>query len=203
MASCRATTNARRHSCSLRGSSASGGVGRKVEAPVVGGRILPDGRVDLVWSAEAGLLVAGPQTQSLLRPFTAPFVVVGARFHPGAAPPALGVPASESDRRTCRALFAIDGKVAAALSEIASRKRARRLSASLRSEPFLSGAPRVSIGPIRSCARLPPASRDHARGGRACRRGVDQRAPAPAAVPGGGGGMGRRHSSACCASSAC
>ena len=52
----------------------------------------------------------------------------------------------------------------------------------------MSGAPRVSIGPIRSCARLPPASRDHARGGRACRRGVDQRAPAPAAVPGGGGG---------------
>jgi AraC-like DNA-binding protein len=87
----------------------------EVETPVVGGRILPDGRVDLVWSAEAGLLVAGPQTQSLLRPFTAPFVVVGARFHPGAAPPALGVPASDlTDAHV--PLFAIDGKVAAALS---------------------------------------------------------------------------------------
>jgi AraC-like DNA-binding protein len=48
------------------------------------GRILPDGRIDLVWTPAVGMLVAGPQTRFLTRPFAPPFIAVGARFHPGA-----------------------------------------------------------------------------------------------------------------------
>jgi AraC-like DNA-binding protein len=59
------------------------------------GRILPDGRMDLVWVRGLGALVAGPQSQATARPQGAPFLAVGARFHPGAAPGLLRLPASE------------------------------------------------------------------------------------------------------------
>ena len=58
-------------------------------------RILPDGRVDLVWLEGSGVLVAGPQTRYTPRPGPPPPLVFGARFHPGAAPRLLGLPASE------------------------------------------------------------------------------------------------------------
>jgi AraC-like DNA-binding protein len=59
------------------------------------GRILPDGRIDLVWIRGHGVLVAGPQSRHTKRPVEAPLVALGARFHPGAAPTLLRVPASE------------------------------------------------------------------------------------------------------------
>jgi AraC-like DNA-binding protein len=59
------------------------------------GVILPDGRVDVIWTARGPTLVAGPQTRFLPRPLQAPFVAIGARFCPGVGPPLLGLPAHE------------------------------------------------------------------------------------------------------------
>jgi AraC-like DNA-binding protein len=59
------------------------------------GRVLPDGRMDLVWIRGQGVLVAGPQSRHTSRPVEAPLVAFGARFHPGAAPSLLRVAASE------------------------------------------------------------------------------------------------------------
>jgi AraC-like DNA-binding protein len=68
-----------------------------IDAPDPGAdrRILPDGRIDLVWIPELGVLVAGPQSRHTLRPVGAPLLAVGARFHPGAAPELLRTPAFE------------------------------------------------------------------------------------------------------------
>jgi AraC-like DNA-binding protein len=59
------------------------------------GVVLPDGRVDLVWVPGGEPLVAGPQTRFVPRPLAPPFTAVGVRFHPGVAPPLLGLPAGE------------------------------------------------------------------------------------------------------------
>jgi AraC-like DNA-binding protein len=59
------------------------------------GAVIADGRVDVIWSAEGQMIVAGPATRSLPRPLTPPFAVVGARFHPGVGPALLGLPAHE------------------------------------------------------------------------------------------------------------
>ena len=78
------------------------------------GRILPDGRMDLVWIRGHGVLVAGPQTRHTSRPVEAPLAAFGARFHPGAAPSLLRVPASELlDGHV--PLAAIDARLAARL----------------------------------------------------------------------------------------
>lgn len=55
-------------------------------------RVVPDGCVDVMWSA-CGILVAGPDTgpiPAVMRPGDA---VAAVRFGPGTAPPVLGVPA--------------------------------------------------------------------------------------------------------------
>src|SRR6266511_3230644 len=80
------------------------------------GRILPDGRIDLVWAPAVGILVAGPQTRFLTRPFAAPFIAVGARFHPGAGAAVLGVAASEL-RDAHIPLDGIDAKLASVLDD--------------------------------------------------------------------------------------
>jgi AraC-like DNA-binding protein len=59
------------------------------------GSILPDGRIDLIWSTNGDVLLAGPQTRPLDVPFAGPFLALGARFHPGAAPLLLRVAARE------------------------------------------------------------------------------------------------------------
>ena len=59
------------------------------------GVVLPDGRVDVVWTAGGEPVVAGPQRRSLQRPLTPPFTTVGVRFRPGMGPPLLRVPAHE------------------------------------------------------------------------------------------------------------
>jgi AraC-like DNA-binding protein len=57
-------------------------------------QVVPDGCVDLIWTAR-GLRVAGPDTVSILDQLRPREVVVGARFHPGAAYRWLGIPVSE------------------------------------------------------------------------------------------------------------
>ncbi|GAB3146119.1 helix-turn-helix transcriptional regulator [Micromonospora sonneratiae] len=64
------------------------------------GRILPDGCMDLIWSAHGGLLVAGPDTAAYLDDGPPGARYFGLRFAPGAGPAVLGMPASElRDRR--------------------------------------------------------------------------------------------------------
>jgi AraC-like DNA-binding protein len=76
--------------------------------------ILPDGRIDVVWSEQTGARIAGPQTRPLASPVSGRFLVVGARFHPGAGAGALGVPAHElADAHV--PLDALDASLAAQL----------------------------------------------------------------------------------------
>src|SRR5204863_9231595 len=44
--------------------------------------VLPDGRVDLIWAADGEVLVMGPQTRSLGRPFPPQVAVVGVMAKP-------------------------------------------------------------------------------------------------------------------------
>jgi AraC-like DNA-binding protein len=88
-------------------------------------RILPDGRMDLVWIRGLGALVAGPQSRYTNRPVDGPLVAFGARFHPGAAPTLLRVPASELiDEHV--ALDAIDPRLAARLEARLDAARSER-----------------------------------------------------------------------------
>jgi AraC-like DNA-binding protein len=57
-------------------------------------RVVPDGCVDIVWTG-TDLIVAGPDTQCILDRLPRGTVVVGVRFHPGAASAWLGLPVSE------------------------------------------------------------------------------------------------------------
>lgn len=57
-------------------------------------RVVPDGCADIIWTGTR-LIVAGPDTQSILDRLPRGAVVVGVRFHPGAASAWFGVPLSE------------------------------------------------------------------------------------------------------------
>lgn len=57
-------------------------------------QVIPDGCVDIIWTGQ-DLGVAGPDTEPIVESFAPGTVIVGVRFLPGAAPPWLGVPASE------------------------------------------------------------------------------------------------------------
>lgn len=57
-------------------------------------RVVPDGQIDLIWFAhEAELVVAGPDTGPQLTEVPPGGRLIGVRFHPGLATPALGLPA--------------------------------------------------------------------------------------------------------------
>ena len=58
-------------------------------------RLLPDGRMGIVWRAGVGAWATGPKSSFLKHPPTGPFLALGARFRPGAGPAVLGVAASE------------------------------------------------------------------------------------------------------------
>jgi AraC-like DNA-binding protein len=58
-------------------------------------RILPDGCMDLIWIRGVGVVIAGPQTRFTMRSTVSPLVAVGVRFHPGAAPGLLRLPAAD------------------------------------------------------------------------------------------------------------
>jgi AraC-like DNA-binding protein len=84
--------------------------------PPGGRRLLPSGRVDLVWMEQLGVRVAGPQSRFLRPPPVDRMLVFGARLRPGVAPYLLRTPASElADRHT--RLDAIDPRLAARLHD--------------------------------------------------------------------------------------
>jgi AraC-like DNA-binding protein len=55
-------------------------------------QVMPDGCVDLIWQSDCGAYVAGPDTGPIPAELPAGTFVIGARFRPGAAGPALGLP---------------------------------------------------------------------------------------------------------------
>jgi AraC-like DNA-binding protein len=57
-------------------------------------RVVPDGCADIIWTGRS-LIVAGPDTQSILDRLPGGAVVVGVRFHPGVASLWLGLPLTE------------------------------------------------------------------------------------------------------------
>lgn len=57
-------------------------------------RVVPDGCADIFWTG-SNLMVAGPDSQSILDRLPRGAVIVGIRFHPGAASSWLGAPLSE------------------------------------------------------------------------------------------------------------
>jgi AraC-like DNA-binding protein len=95
------------HACCVWTNAA--GAGRHVQ------RVLPDGCADIVWVG-GRLLVAGPATRPVLAGIAAGSVATGVRFGPGAAGPALGLPARELRDRTV-ALEALWGAPARRLAE--------------------------------------------------------------------------------------
>jgi AraC-like DNA-binding protein len=62
--------------------------------PEEGRRLLPDGRITLVWIAGIGVQIAGPQTRYGSPPELLPILALGATFRPGAGPQLLRAPAA-------------------------------------------------------------------------------------------------------------
>jgi AraC-like DNA-binding protein len=60
-------------------------------APSAAHRVLPDGCIDLVWTAEAGLNVVGPNSTAFMAGLPPGSSAVGVRMHPGGAPALLDV----------------------------------------------------------------------------------------------------------------
>jgi AraC-like DNA-binding protein len=119
------------------------------EAAVPPLQIVPDGCIDIVWTGER-LGVAGPDTEPIFESFPPGTVIVGVRFRPGAAPPWLGLPASEF----------VNGRVA--LEEF-WRGDARRLSDRLQETRDPHRAAELMLSALVSRSRRPslidPAAR--------------------------------------------
>ncbi|WP_242422302.1 MULTISPECIES: helix-turn-helix transcriptional regulator [Frankia] len=62
-------------------------------------RILPDGCIDIIWSSDGRLIVAGPDTVATLASWAPGVRHLGLRFDPGRGPARLGVPAAELRNR--------------------------------------------------------------------------------------------------------
>lgn len=63
-------------------------------------RVLPDGCADIVWMGNGQVVVVGPATAHAFARIPAGATLIGVRFGPGAAGPALGLPASELQDRS-------------------------------------------------------------------------------------------------------
>lgn len=84
--------------------------------PPEGRRLLPDGRIHMVWIAGVGVQIAGPQTRYAEPLPLERILALGACFHPGAAPALLRTPASAFvDRHV--ALDAVDPGLARRLDD--------------------------------------------------------------------------------------
>lgn len=79
-----------------------------------GTRVLPDGCMDLLLDGSGRLSVAGPDTAAFVTPGSSSWTA-GVRFHPGALPRLLGVPAAELRNRR-EPLDAVAPDVATTLS---------------------------------------------------------------------------------------
>ena len=136
-------------------------------APEGGRRLLPDGRVSLVWIPDRSLHVAGPQTRFMRPAPVEGMRVLGARFRPGAIRSLLHVPAAEIvDEHV--PLDAVDSRLAARLD--ARLGDARDIRAALETFARRAHAHRSSTGrrPIRRSARpcgcsIVPTRRSRAR----------------------------------------
>jgi AraC-like DNA-binding protein len=107
-------------------------------------RVLPDGCVDVIWSSDGRLIVAGPDTVATFARWAPGVRHVGVRFDPGRAPAYLGIEAGElrdsrpelaelweggSARRLAERLAASGGDPAAVLeATLADRPRAPGLA---------------------------------------------------------------------------
>ena len=80
-------------------------------------RVLPDGCADVVWVEGVRLELAGPATESVLVDIPPGATVLGVRFGPGAAGPALGLGAHELRDQT----VALDALWGSAANELAER----------------------------------------------------------------------------------
>jgi AraC-like DNA-binding protein len=58
-------------------------------------RVLPDGCIDLVWTAAAGLMLVGPNSTAFIARLPPGSSAVGVRMHPGGAPALLDIRAPE------------------------------------------------------------------------------------------------------------
>ena len=114
-------------------------------------RVLPDGCVDVVWNG-ASLRVAGPDTGPVLEALPAGAPVSGIRFHPGAAPALLGVPASaiRDARVPLASLWGADAvRLSEALSEAGSvEERAALLERAMAGRAVRAGAPDPLVGAL-------------------------------------------------------
>jgi AraC-like DNA-binding protein len=91
-------------------------------------RVLPDGCADVVWHEGDRIVVAGPATREVLVEIPAATAVMGVRFGPGAAGPALGLAAHELRDRTV-GLEELWGAEAAELAErLSDAPASRRLA---------------------------------------------------------------------------
>ena len=86
--------------------------------PPDGRRLLPDGRMDLVWIGGIGVRISGPRTRFFRPPDLGHVLVFGASFHPGAAPSLLRTPARELLDAHVH-LDDVDARLAARLDEAA------------------------------------------------------------------------------------
>ncbi len=119
----------------------------KGPVPEGGRRLLPDGRVSLVWIPNRSLHVAGPQTRYMRPADVDDIHVIGARFRPGAIRSLLRVPAAELvDEHVT--LDAVDSRLAARLqARLGDAKDVR------------SGVKALAIELTRSLADVPPPDR--------------------------------------------
>jgi AraC-like DNA-binding protein len=79
-------------------------------------RLLPDGRLALVWIGGLGVRISGPQSRYTERADLPPMVVLGATFRPGTAPQLLRAPAAAFINEHV-ALEDIDSRLARRLDE--------------------------------------------------------------------------------------
>jgi AraC-like DNA-binding protein len=109
------------------------------DAPV---RVMPDGCIDIIWTAGAGAVVVGANTTAFLVDLPARTHVVGVRMRPGAEPPLLGVDgaALRDGRAPLHELWGDDGLLLAELLED-SPDRPGALLAALASRAAAAGAP--------------------------------------------------------------
>lgn len=112
-------------------------------------RVLPDGCIDVLWSEGEGVHVVGTMTRALVVSMDGPSRVAGVRFHPGAAPAVLGVPADALlDARVAPSELwgdtgkALEEAVAEASSPLDALVRwvARRARAAPRPDPLVRSA---------------------------------------------------------------
>lgn len=113
--------------------------------PPEGRRLLPDGRINLVWIAGRGVGVSGPQTR-YTHPLDLPRILaLGAAFYPGAAPQLLRTPASAFVNEHVP-LDAVDARLAARLDDrLGHARHAREALAAFAEE--LSRSLRAHTGP--------------------------------------------------------